>query len=258
MPRDSAARPRRQPAHAPCDLGGLLGAPQPGVSGRVAGGLRVAQLQQQLPPAREHQPAHPAAEGAEAQRARLGVLPAAGREGLELRRELLRHLRGTNARGQGQGHRLQSAAQRDPGASRVPGRRVQAALPRDARVPRGVAGGDPKARWPGHLLGKPGPLHWPGSGQRDADLPPALPARRPLATRDVPRAPQSRRSGGPHQLGTRDAQGLGLEPRVHSLGLHLHCCPRRDPARLGSHLPVQIPGNGGPGQLSRRKKNNLE
>lgn len=98
------AKPRRQLSRA---LRAFLGAHKPQVPSRAAGELAVAQLQQQLPPIGGFHPPYRAAAGAEAQRAQLGLLPAPGCKGLELRGALLPHLRRRNAGGHGQDPRLQ-------------------------------------------------------------------------------------------------------------------------------------------------------
>lgn len=104
--RDASSR--RQLSRVLGDLSAaVLGALKPQVYHRAAGGLSVAQLQQQLPPAVELQPQHSAAAGQVPQWAPLGILPAAGCKGLELRRALLRHLRRRNAVGRGQDQHLQ-------------------------------------------------------------------------------------------------------------------------------------------------------
>uniref|UniRef100_A0A8C5UZ38 Intercellular adhesion molecule 4 (Landsteiner-Wiener blood group) n=1 Tax=Microcebus murinus TaxID=30608 RepID=A0A8C5UZ38_MICMU len=89
---------------------------------------------------------------------------------------------------------------------------------------------------------RPGALHWPGSGQRDAD--PRVPRGTPRlrAARDLPRVPQSRRAGGRQQLGTHYADAR-LEPRVRSLGLHFRRSPCGHPCRRGGCLPAQVPSD---------------
>ncbi|EAW84088.1 intercellular adhesion molecule 4 (Landsteiner-Wiener blood group), isoform CRA_a, partial [Homo sapiens] len=249
------------PSRALRDLSALLGAHEPGVRGCAAGEVSAAQLQQQLSPAAEFQPPHPAAARQDAQRAGLGVLPAARREGLELPRALPRDLRRKNTLGHLQDHRLQTAPQRDFGASGLKGQEIHFALPRDAGVPGGLLGGDPEAWKPGHLFRKPGALHRPGSGQRDLDLRVCCWTPRLLAARDLPRAPQSRRPGGPQQLGTHYTDAR-LEPRAHSFGLRFHRCPCRDPPHCGRCVPMQVPSYEVPGvkgdvlcRLSEKKRN---
>uniref|UniRef100_A0A2K6MP73 Intercellular adhesion molecule 4 (Landsteiner-Wiener blood group) n=1 Tax=Rhinopithecus bieti TaxID=61621 RepID=A0A2K6MP73_RHIBE len=117
---------------------------------------------------------------------------------------------------------------------------IHFALPRDARVPGGPLGGDPEAWRPGHLFRKPGALHPPGSGQRDPDLRVSCWTPRLLEARDLPHAPQSRRPGGPQQLGTHYTDAR-LEPRAHSFGLRFHRCPCGNPPRCGLCVPVQVP-----------------
>lgn len=103
----AGAKPRRRLPRALRDLGAVLDAHQPQVPSRAAGEFGVAQLQQQLPPLGGLHPPDWAAAGPEAQRAQLGLLPAAGRQGLELRGALLPHLRRSDAVGRGQDRRLQ-------------------------------------------------------------------------------------------------------------------------------------------------------
>uniref|UniRef100_A0A2R9BA39 Intercellular adhesion molecule 4 (Landsteiner-Wiener blood group) n=1 Tax=Pan paniscus TaxID=9597 RepID=A0A2R9BA39_PANPA len=113
-------------------------------------------------------------------------------------------------------------------------------------VPGGLLGGDPEAWKPGHLFRKPGALHRPGSGQRDLDLRVCCWTPRLLAARDLPRAPQSRRPGGPQQLGTHYTDAR-LELRAHSFGLRFHRCPCRDPPHCGRCVPMQVPSYEVPG-----------
>uniref|UniRef100_A0A2K5HDN9 Intercellular adhesion molecule N-terminal domain-containing protein n=1 Tax=Colobus angolensis palliatus TaxID=336983 RepID=A0A2K5HDN9_COLAP len=117
---------------------------------------------------------------------------------------------------------------------------IHFALPRDARVPGGLLGGDPEAWRPGHLFRKSRALHSPGSGQRDLDPRVSCWTPRLLAARDLPHAPQSRRPGGPQQLGTHYTDA-GLEPGAHSFGLRFHRCPCGNPPRCGLCVPVQVP-----------------
>uniref|UniRef100_A0A2K6S7Q3 Intercellular adhesion molecule 4 (Landsteiner-Wiener blood group) n=1 Tax=Saimiri boliviensis boliviensis TaxID=39432 RepID=A0A2K6S7Q3_SAIBB len=119
---------------------------------------------------------------------------------------------------------------------------IHFALPRDTRVPRGLLGGDPEVRRPDHLFRKPGALHRPGSGQRDLDLRVSCWTPRFPAARDLPRAPQSRRPGGPQQLCTHYTDDR-LEPRAHSFGLLFHRCPCGNPPRRGRCVPVQVPSD---------------
>ncbi|PNJ14504.1 LOW QUALITY PROTEIN: ICAM4 isoform 2 [Pongo abelii] len=128
-------------------------------------------------------------------------------------------------------------------------------------VPGGLLGGDPEAWKPGHLFRKPGALHRPGSGQRDLDLRVSCWTPRLLAARDLPRASQSRRPGGPQQLGTHYTDAR-LEPRAHSFGLRFHRCPCGDPPHCGRRVPVQVPSYEVPGikgdvlcRLSEKKRN---
>nr|KAF6297552.1 intercellular adhesion molecule 4 (Landsteiner-Wiener blood group) [Pipistrellus kuhlii] len=125
--------------------------------------------------------------------------------------------------------------------------RVRPALPRDARVPRGLPGGHPAAWRPGHLLREPGTLHGPGSGQRDADLRVPGQAPGPLEARDLPRAPPSGRPGGRQQLSTREADILGVEPRVQSRGFRFHRSLCGDSSRPGGRLPAEVPTDAVPG-----------